>query len=142
MAPRAVAEGTKSEYMARRPRPLSPHLQIYRPQLTSVLSILHRATGVVLGVGAVFLTWWLISAVEGPEEFDRVQGILGSWFGRIILLGFTFSLYYHLCNGIRHLFWDLGFGFELTTVYKTGWTVVIASVAFTVLSWLLAYAVR
>ncbi len=128
--------------MARVPRPLSPHIQIYRPQLTSVLSILHRISGVVLGGGTLLLTWWLIAAVEGPEEFARVQTIMGSWLGRVVLLGFTLAFFYHLCNGIRHLFWDLGQGFELRSVYKSGRWVVGLTVVLTLLSWLLGYAVR
>jgi succinate dehydrogenase / fumarate reductase cytochrome b subunit len=128
--------------MARQPRPLSPHLLIYRPQLTSVLSITHRLTGVVLGAGALLLTWWLIAAVEGPESFDEVQSIIGSWWGRLFLFGFTVALFYHLCNGIRHLLWDLGYGLELRSVYRSGWTVVIATVVLTLLSWALGYAIK
>ena len=128
--------------MAKVSRPIAPHLQIYRLQLTSVLSILHRITGVVLGGGALLLTWWLVAAVEGPEAFAAVQGIIGSWLGRAVLLAFTLALFYHLSNGIRHLFWDFGFGFELGTVYRSGWTVVVATVALTLLSWLLGYAIR
>lgn len=128
--------------MARVSRPLSPHLQIYRPQLTSVLSILHRITGVVLAIGTLLLAWWLIAAAEGPEAFDLVQGILDSWFGRLVLFGFTVSLFYHLCNGIRHLFWDFGYGLELKTVYRSGWSVVVATVVLTLLSWFLGYAIR
>ena len=128
--------------MAKVPRPLSPHISVYRWQLTSVMSILHRISGVVLGGGALLLTWWLVAAVEGAEEFARVQAIIGSWFGRLVLLGFSLALFYHLCNGIRHLVWDLGYGFELNTVYRSGWTVVVATLALTLLSWLLGYAIR
>ncbi len=128
--------------MARQPRPLAPHLQVYRPQITSFLSIMHRITGVILGAGTLLLTWWLIAAAEGPESYEHVQAVMGSWLGRLILLGFTVAMFYHLCNGIRHLFWDFGFGFELRTVYRSGWTVVIATVVLTLLSWLAAFAVR
>ena len=128
--------------MAKVSRPLSPHLQIYRPQLTSVLSISHRISGVVLGAGSLLLTWWLVSAVQGPEAFERVQAIIGSWFGRLVLLGFSLALFFHLCNGIRHLFWNLGYGFELGTVYRSGWAVVAATLGLTLLSWLLGYAIR
>jgi succinate dehydrogenase / fumarate reductase cytochrome b subunit len=117
------------------PRPLSPHLQIYRPQLTSVLSITHRATGVALAVGTLLLVWWLMAAATGPEQFAIVQAVLGSWIGRLLLLGWTWALFYHLANGIRHLFWDGGLGFELKTVYRTGWTVVLASVVLTLVTW-------
>ncbi len=128
--------------MARVPRPLSPHLQIYRPQLTSVMSILHRISGVALVAGTLLLTWWLVAAVEGPEEFEVVQGIIGSWYGRVVLLGFTLSLFYHLCNGIRHLVWDLGFGLELDAVYRSGRTVIIATVLLTVVAWLVGYSIK
>ena len=121
-------------------RPLSPHLQIYKPQLTSVLSISHRITGVGLAAGTLLLTWWLLAAAAGPEAFATVQGFLGSWIGYVILFGFSYALMYHLCNGVRHLFWDAGRGFELPTVYKTGWAVVIGSAALTVIAWAIAIA--
>ena len=121
-------------------RPLSPHLQVYKPQLTSVLSISHRITGVALAVGTLLLAWWLIAAAAGPDAFAVVQGFLGSWLGYLILFGFSYALMYHLCNGIRHLFWDAGYGFELETVYKSGWATVIVSVALTVVTWAIAIA--
>lgn len=120
-------------------RPLSPHLQIYKPQLTSILSILHRMTGVALAVGTLMLVWWLVAAAAGPQPFDAAQGFIASWVGRLLLLGWTFSLFYHLCNGIRHLFWDAGYGFELPSVYASGWAVVVASMVMTVGSWLWGY---
>ena len=126
--------------MAQVERPISPHLQVYKPQLTSVLSILHRVTGVGLGVGTLLLAWWLVAAAYGPDQFDTAQAFIASWFGRLLLFGFTFSLFYHLCNGIRHLFWDAGWGFELKTVYTSGWLVVIASLGLTVVSWIAGYA--
>jgi succinate dehydrogenase / fumarate reductase cytochrome b subunit len=119
-------------------RPLSPHLQIYRPQLTSVLSIIHRMTGVGLTLGAVLVVWWLLAAATGPEYFAIVDGLLTSWVGHLVLLGVTWALAYHLLNGIRHLFWDMGYGFEIETVDKTGWAVVIGSAVLTVLLWLVA----
>ncbi len=128
--------------MARVPRPLSPHLQIYRPQLTSVMSMLHRISGVTLVGGTLLLTWWLVAAVEGPEEFEVVQGVIGSWYGQAVLLGFTLALFYHLCNGIRHLVWDLGLGLELDSVYRSGRAVIIATVLLTVLSWMVGYAMK
>ena len=123
-------------------RPLSPHLQIYRPQLTSVLSILHRATGVFLSLGAVALVYWLVAASQGADAFAAAQGVLGSFVGRLLLLGSTFALFYHLGNGIRHLVWDAGFGFDLRSVTVSGWIVVGAAAALTLLSWALAYALR
>ena len=107
-------------------RPLSPHLGIYRKQLTSVLSITHRATGVALAAGLLLLVYWLSALAAGPEAYAGAQSLVGSFLGRAVLFAFTLALFYHLCNGIRHLFWDVGLGFELTSVYRSGWTVVVA----------------
>ena len=128
--------------MEKSQRPLSPHLQIYRPQLTSVLSITHRATGVALVGGTLVLVYWLLAVASGAETYASAQYLLGSWLGRIVLLGFSFALFFHLCNGIRHLFWDVGLGFELKTAYASGTAVVIVSVVMTLLAWSLAYAMR
>lgn len=126
--------------MATGNRPLSPHLQIYRWQITSVLSILHRFTGVALVFGALLLAYWLTAAVYGPEAFARAQAFMGSWFGRLILFGMTFALFYHLANGVRHLAWDVGWGFELVTLRRTGIVVVVVACVLTVLAWIAAYA--
>jgi succinate dehydrogenase / fumarate reductase cytochrome b subunit len=128
--------------MEKSQRPLSPHLQIYRPQLTSLLSITHRAAGIALMLGTLVLVYWLLAAASGAEAYASAQRLLGSWPGRIALLGFTFALFFHLCNGIRHLFWDVGLGFELKTAYASGKAVVVVAIAMTVLAWALAYAVR
>ncbi|HJN22995.1 MAG TPA: succinate dehydrogenase, cytochrome b556 subunit [Rhodospirillales bacterium] len=122
-------------------RPLSPHLQIYRPQVTSILSVTHRMTGVVLAAAALLLTYWLASAAYGPVSYARAQAFFGHWFGCLILFGVTFSLFYHLCNGIRHLLWDIGWGFELSRLRNSGAVVVVASMALTVLIWFAAYMV-
>ena len=116
-------------------RPLSPHLQVYKPQITSVLSILHRITGVGLAVGALALVYWLNAAAYGPEVFERAQSLFASWLGRLLLIGWTWALFYHLCNGIRHLFWDAGYGFELDTAYKSGWATVAGSFLLTGIAW-------
>ena len=116
-------------------RPMSPHLQVYRPQLTSVLSITHRETGVALGAGSIFLVWWIMAAAGGAEYFSYVQTIMGSWLGLLILLGFSWAVFFHLCNGIRHLFWDAGYGFELDAAYKTGWATLAGSVVLTAIAW-------
>jgi succinate dehydrogenase cytochrome b subunit len=121
-------------------RPLSPHLQVYKWQITMVLSISHRATGVALSVGSLLLVWWLVALVHGPEAFAVVQGFVGSWIGKLLLLGWTFSLFFHLANGIRHLFWDAGYGFENKTTTASGWAVVVASVALTVIAWIAGLA--
>ncbi|MBM3518656.1 MAG: succinate dehydrogenase, cytochrome b556 subunit [Alphaproteobacteria bacterium] len=122
-------------------RPLSPHIQVYRPQITSILSIFHRLTGLTLGAGTLLLAWWLISAAIGPDAHADAQWFWSSWIGRLVLLGFTFSLFYHLCNGIRHLFWDMGMGFDLKTLHATGWLVLAAASGLTVLAWIVGYAV-
>lgn len=116
-------------------RPLSPHLQVYKPQITSVLSISHRATGVALAVGTLVLVWWLVAAASGGGAFATAQGFLGSWLGLLMLFGWTYSFFFHLCNGIRHLVWDAGYGFDLRTTYVSGWTVVAASGALTIVAW-------
>ena len=121
-------------------RPISPHLQVYKPQLTSVLSILHRITGVALAVGTILLVYWLIAAASGPVAFATAEALIGSWIGRILLFGWTFALYFHLSNGIRHLFWDAGFGFELKTVYASGWTVVALAAVLTLASFVAGFA--
>ncbi len=128
--------------MEKSQRPLSPHLQIYRPQLTSVLSITHRAAGIALMLGTLVLVYWLLAAASGAEAYASAQQLLGSWLGRIALLGFSLALFFHLCNGIRHLFWDVGLGFELKTAYASGKAVVVVAIAMTVLAWALAYAMR
>src|SRR3546814_2728772 len=117
-------------------RPLSPHLQVYRPQITTTLSILHRATGIALAVGTLLLTWWLVAAAAGPEAFATAQGFIGSIIGRLLLFGWTFTLFYHLCNGIRHLAWDAGYGYEIETTTLTGWIVVAASVELNLIAWI------
>lgn len=127
--------------MAAGNRPLSPHLQVYRPQLTSMLSILHRITGVGLAVGTLLLVYWLAAAAGGPESYAAAQGFIGSFFGQLLLFGWTVALFYHLANGIRHLFWDAGYGFELPTVQRSGLAVLAATAMLTVVSWIAAYVV-
>jgi succinate dehydrogenase / fumarate reductase cytochrome b subunit len=123
-------------------RPLSPHLQIYRPQLTSVLSITHRLSGVALAAGTLLLVYWLAAAAAGPEAFEAAQSFVSSFLGQLMLFGWTVALFFHLCNGIRHLFWDAGFGFELDEVYRSGWTVVAATVVLSLLVWIVGYSVK
>ncbi len=122
------------------PRPLSPHLQVYRWQLTSVLSILHRASGVWLAAGTILLVWWLGAAADGPEPYVRVQAFIGSPLGLILLFGWSVALFYHLCNGVRHLWWDTGRGLELKSVYAGGWMVVAATIVLTLIAWIAGIA--
>jgi succinate dehydrogenase / fumarate reductase cytochrome b subunit len=117
------------------PRPLSPHLQIYKPQLTSVLSISHRATGVALAIGTIPLVYWFWSVSMGIEAYEHVFYLYSSLFAKACLVGWSFCFFFHLANGIRHLFWDAGYGFELTQVYRSGWTVVAVSIVLTIVSW-------
>ncbi len=121
-----------------RPRPLSPNIQIYRPQLTSVLSIANRITGVVLSAYAVGLVIWLVAAASGPEAYAAMHSVIGSWVGQILLFASTFAFFLHLCGGIRHLTWDAGYGFSLRAIYTSGWTVVAATVVLTALTWVAA----
>lgn len=122
--------------MSRGMRPLSPNLQIYRPQLTSVLSITHRLTGIVLSVGALLLVIWIAAAAAGREAYAVLDGLIRSPLGLALLFVWTFSLFFHLCNGVRHLFWDAGYGFELRTIYASGWTVLAVSSLLTLVAWI------
>ncbi len=120
-------------------RPLSPHLQVYKPQLTSMLSILHRGTGIFLSLGAPLLVYWLAAIAGGPQAYEKFHALAQNWFVTLLLLGWVFSLYYHLCNGIRHLFWDVGRGFEIEDLYKSGWLVLGAALGLTALTVILAF---
>jgi succinate dehydrogenase / fumarate reductase cytochrome b subunit len=120
-------------------RPLSPHLQVYRWQWTMMLSITHRATGIALAVGSLLLVCWLLAIASGPDAFAPVHGFLGTWIGRLLLFGWTWSLLYHFANGIRHLFWDAGLGFELPTAQASGYAVVAISLAATLAVWIGGY---
>ena len=125
--------------MATPKRPLSPFMigPYYRPQLTSMLSILHRATGVLLSLAGFVLAAWLLAVAGGSVAFDRFTAASASPLGQLLLLAVLFSLVYHLLNGIRHLLWDIGWGFEIPRVYATGWAVVALSVLLTALvAWL------
>ena len=116
-------------------RPLSPHLKIYRWQLTMVLSIVHRATGIALLGGSIALVLWLAALAAGPEVFGVARSIAASWLGLLVLLGFTVALFFHLSNGIRHLFWDVGMGFERHQAYLSGIAVLAATALLTLLAW-------
>lgn len=120
--------------------PLSPHLQIYRPQLTSVMSITHRISGVFLSLGTIMLLYWLVAAAVGPDAYADAQRCFAAWPTQILLLGWTFAFFYHLSNGIRHLFWDAGMGFALTSAYRSGYLVIATAVIMTALTWLCVVA--
>jgi len=121
-------------------RPLSPHLQIYRWQLTMTLSILHRATGIALAAGTILVIALLLALAAGPGPYAAVRGFCASGPGTFLLIGWSWSLCFHLCNGIRHLAWDAGWGFTIPRAYLTGWTVVVASLLMTASIWMCVYA--
>ena len=125
-----------------RSRPLSPHLQIYRLPFTALMSISHRASGVLLAAGSLVLVYWLGAVASGPDAFADAQALLGSIPGRALLLVLTFALFYHLGNGIRHLFWDAGLGFELRTARSSGILVIVAAAVLTLVAWVLGYTMR
>lgn len=124
--------------MAHTNRPLSPHLSVYRWGVSNTLSIVHRATGVILAAGGAVLAAWLVGVASGPDAYLGVMGWLGSSPGLLLLLAWSFSFFYHLCNGIRHLCWDAGYGFEIPRARATGLAAVGAAVALTVAFWVLA----
>lgn len=118
-------------------RPLSPHLQVYDMlQMTSALSISHRITGVIWAVGLVFLVWWLVAAAAGPSAFGAAQWFFSSFLGVLLLLGLTAAAWYHTLNGVRHLAWDAGWGYDIPTTYRTGRWVLVGTAALTVLTWI------
>lgn len=116
-------------------RPTSPHLSIYKWQITMVLSITHRATGVALYAGAILMVLWMVAAAYYPAHYATWHGYLISPIGRILLLSWTLSFYFHLANGVRHLFWDMGKGFTLPAAARSGWLVVLFTLGMTALSW-------
>ena len=120
-------------------RPMSPHLQVWRWHVTMATSILHRATGMALYVGALIAAGWFIALAAGPDAFDGYRAFLGSPIGYLILFGLSFSLFYHLANGIRHLVWDTGKGFEIKTADMSGWAVIVFAIVATVLIWVIAF---
>jgi succinate dehydrogenase / fumarate reductase cytochrome b subunit len=122
-----------------RSRPLSPHLQIYKPQITSILSIFHRLTGISLSIGSFIIVAWIVSLSMGVESYSYFMSIVDNWFIQTIIFGFAFALFYHFSNGIRHLFWDAGLGFELKSVYISGSIVVLNAIIFTTLTLYFVY---
>lgn len=131
-----MADATASP---RRERPLSPHLQIYRWSVTMFSSIFHRLTGIALGLGALVIAWWLIAAAVGPDAYADFAAVAGHWFGRLVLFGFTVALVFHSLNGVRHLVWDSGYGFEKPNARASGWAVVVLTGVLTVAIWIAAY---
>jgi succinate dehydrogenase / fumarate reductase, cytochrome b subunit len=126
----------KSERNLRIERPLSPHLQVYRPLINMMMSIVHRITGAALYFGTVLLAWWLTAAATGPAYFDYVSSVFGSLPGRVVLIGYTWALLHHMLGGMRHLVWDTGRGFDLKTIDLLSWGTIILSVLLTGAIWL------
>lgn len=123
-------------------RPLSPHLQVFRPLITMVMSIVHRMTGAALYFGTILVAWWLIAAASGPEYFALVDGFFGSFFGRLILFGYTWALMHHMLGGLRHFVWDTGAGFDLPVANRMAWASLFGSVTLTIMIWIVGYMAR
>lgn len=123
-------------------RPLSPHLQIYRPTLTMMMSVAHRITGLINATGFALLAWWLIAISAGPEQYVYVSHFFASVPGRLLLFLYSWALIHHMLGGIRHLIWDTGHGFDKTSIEALAWATLIGSIAFTLLVWLVGYAMR
>lgn len=119
-------------------RPLSPHLQVYRLPMTAIMSISHRITGAILTGGSFLITAFLVAAMMGEEAYMVVTGFMGSWLGIAMLIGWSFCLFYHLCNGIRHLIWDTAIMLEKSQATISGWIVILSSIALTAVTWCLA----
>ncbi|MBC8159392.1 MAG: succinate dehydrogenase, cytochrome b556 subunit [Alphaproteobacteria bacterium] len=126
--------------MTTRKRPLSPHLSVYKGQISSVVSVMQRISGGALAVGLGFMVYWLGAAAYGPETYATAQWFLTTWFGYLCLFGFSAAIYFHLCNGIRHLIWDIGIGFEIHQVNLGGILVLAATAGLTVLTWVVIFA--
>lgn len=124
-----------------KPRPLSPHLQIYKPIPTMMMSIVHRITGAALYFGMLLLAWWLVAASSSPDAFTTAAGVMGSWIGLIVLIGFTWALYHHLLGGLRHLLWDTGYAMDKHTATNLAWATLAGSVALTLLTWVAVFVI-
>ena len=145
MVPLEALTGVKRDRMSsstKSNRPLSPHLSIYKPIPTMIMSIAHRLTGVALYFGTILVAWWLIAAATSENYFDFVQTFMGTWFGRLILFGFTFALMHHMLGGIRHLIWDTGRLFDKHMATKLAWANLGGSIVSTILIWVVGYSVR
>jgi succinate dehydrogenase / fumarate reductase, cytochrome b subunit len=123
-------------------RPLSPHLEVYRPMLSMMMSIMHRITGVALFFGVILFVWWLFAAAWSDPAFDLAQAFFAHWFGRLVMFGFTWALIHHLLGGIRHFIWDAGKGFELGTVELLVRMNLIGSILLTIALWVVGYGVK
>ena len=123
--------------MAQHSRPLSPHITIYRQQITMMMSIIHRITGVGLYLGMILIVWWLVAAAFGAAALDQVNWAMGTWLGQLVLIGFTWALFHHMLGGLRHFIWDFGHGFSERSRFALAWLTLIGSVTLTALVWAL-----
>ena len=137
-----MSKSPATREFARRERPLSPHLSVYRWPITMTMSILHRVTGGALYFGTLLVAAWLIAAASTQASFDWVNWAFGSWLGRLVLFGYTWALMQHMLGGIRHLVWDTGAGLEKHTASKIAWATVAGSIILTLLIWVVGYMVR
>ena len=127
---------------ARRERPLSPHLSVYRPPVTMTMSIIHRITGGALYFGTLLVAVWLMAAASSQSVFDAVNWAFGSWLGRLVLFGYTWALMHHMLGGVRHLIWDTGTGLEKQTASRIAWATLAGSIVLTLLIWIAGYMAR
>ena len=130
-----------SKATATRARPLSPHLTVYRWPITMTMSILHRITGGALYVGTLLVVWWLVAAATSESYFNFVDGLVGSWFGLLVLFGFSWALFHHMLGGVRHLIWDTGAGLGKETASTLAWATLVGSVLLTAAVWLFYFLV-
>jgi succinate dehydrogenase / fumarate reductase cytochrome b subunit len=128
--------GEASSEQVARARPLSPHLQIYRPQINMVMSVFHRLTGCALYFGALLIAWWLIAAATGPDYFAFVNGLFATWVGMIVIIGYTWALIHHMLGGLRHFLWDTGTGLDIASVDLLSWGTIGLSLLLTAGLWL------
>jgi succinate dehydrogenase cytochrome b subunit len=138
----AMSKSPATREFARRERPLSPHLTIYRPPITMTMSIIHRITGGALYFGTLLVAIWLMAAASSQATFDWVNWAFGTWLGRLILFGYTWALMHHMLGGVRHLVWDTGAGLEKHTASKIAWATLVGSVLLTLLIWIAGYMAR
>jgi succinate dehydrogenase / fumarate reductase, cytochrome b subunit len=123
-------------------RPMSPHLSIYKPLINMVMSIFHRITGMALYFGTLLLAWWLIAVAQGPSYYSYVNELLGHPFGKLILIGYTWALIHHMLGGMRHLYWDTGRGFNLSTINRLSWLTLVGSIILTAAVWAVGLKLR
>jgi len=139
LATRIFNNSKKSNSDMQKERPLSPHLSVYKPQITSVLSILNRIFGSFMAVSTPVLVYWLTAIASGPEAYESLQACFSNWFAKLFLVAWAFAFFYHMSNGVRHLFWDVGQGYELETLNKSGYAVIASAIVLTLITVVIAF---